>query len=458
MLIGHVDACMFWFMDYSLESGSDRWIEVNNLQQAPLSTQYLVSYLAALRSLVLKLREANRDAENSYVIVEFIVGILSYGTVFGNIHSILELMDASAAINQAEEHHNFEMAGIINFMKEKKIKPELQQLVRDYKELQWQKSKGLDADHFFSGVPKSIQQQIKNFLYLDLVQKVPIFQGTDIHFQHMLALKIRPMHILDGWTIFRKGDEGEEMFFIKSGKVEIGSEDFSIIFVTLSEGSFFGEIALFESCKRTATARAKGNCELCTLSKDEFGILMNLYPAVAEGIRETIRVRKMQEEDRKRAADAAAEAERVRQLLEKEQVKASGSLAAFHVRNSNGGLLRGASGAVSKSKENLTVSAVVRAISVRSRRTSSVVPETAAAATTAALVNDHAPNNTALTGVESSLNLKRLVSTIRQKSKHKVSTLGRPGQLSSVISTNECTDDDKSLQSSGTDKRDESIN
>ncbi|KAI9338984.1 hypothetical protein BDR26DRAFT_919147 [Obelidium mucronatum] len=333
MLIGHVDACLFWFIDSTLLPGPDRWIEeyVMSIHSAaalassaastttspipssdepiavPMSTQYLVSYLSALRSLVLKLRECKRDAENIYVIFEFVAGILSYGTVFGNIHSILELMDSTAAVNQAEEYHNFEMEGIISFMKEKKLRPELQQMVRDYKELQWQKSKGLDEDHFFVGIPKSVQQEIKNFLYLELVQKVPIFQNTDTYFQQMLAFKIRPMHVLSGWTIFRKGDEGEEMFFIKSGQVEICSEDGTIIFVTLTSGAFFGEIALFESCHRTATARAKGNCELCTLTKEEFNILMNLYPTVAEGIRETIRLRKIVEEEKKRKAEEEAE-------------------------------------------------------------------------------------------------------------------------------------------------------
>ncbi|KAJ3063226.1 hypothetical protein HDU98_000931 [Podochytrium sp. JEL0797] len=307
MLIGHVDACLFWFIDWTLAPGPDRWIEKNNLMAVSISTQYLVSYLSALRSLVLKLRECSRDAENIYVIFEFIAGILSYGTVFGNIHSILELMDSTAAVNQAEEYHNFEMEGIITFMKEKKIKPELQQMVRDYKELQWLKSKGLDEDHFFVGIPKSVQQEIKNFLYLDLVQTVPIFQNTDINFQYILAFKIRPLHVLDGWTIFRKGDEGEEMFFIKSGRVEICSEDGKIVFATLTDGAFFGEIALFESCRRTATASAKGNCELCTLSKEEFNMLMNLYPEVAEGIRETIRQRKIQEEEKKKNAAILSE-------------------------------------------------------------------------------------------------------------------------------------------------------
>ncbi|KAJ3097698.1 hypothetical protein HK100_005282 [Physocladia obscura] len=134
---------------------------------------------------------------------------------------------------------------------------------------------------------------------------------------------------------------------------------------------------------------------------------MNLYPAIAEGIRETICVRKIQAGDKKRATDAAAEVERMRLLVEKDQLKASGSLAAFHMRNSsNGGLLR--SGGV-LSKENLSVSAVVRAISVRSRRASSIAQDISA------LANDNTANTQSL--VESPLNLKRMVLTIRQKTK-----------------------------------------
>ncbi|KAJ3224978.1 Cyclic nucleotide-gated olfactory channel [Chytriomyces hyalinus] len=327
----------------------DRWIEHSNLihikdtqDPVPFSTQYLVSYLAALRSLVLKLRECSQDTENIFVIFEFVSGILAYGTVFGNIHSIIELLDSTAALNQAEEYHNFEMEGIISFMKEKAIRPELQKMVRDYKELQWQKSKGLDEDHFFVGIPKSVQLEIKSFLYLGLVQKVPIFQGTDFHFQQTLAFKIKPMHVLNGWHIFRKGDEGDEMFFIKSGNVEICSEDGSIIFATLTDGAFFGEIALFESCHRTATARANGNCELCTLSKEDFNILMNLYPTVAEGIRETIRLRKIQEEEKKKQAEMEAarlRAEEENRLMHRTRSRAHMSSTVSKL--TNGGLLGG---------------------------------------------------------------------------------------------------------------------
>jgi hypothetical protein len=84
--------------------------------------------LAALRSLVLKLRDAENDTEHAYVIFEFLAGILAYGTVFGNIHSIVEMLDNTAVLAHAEEHHKFKMEWLSSYMKQKKLKPELQQV------------------------------------------------------------------------------------------------------------------------------------------------------------------------------------------------------------------------------------------------------------------------------------------------------------------------------------------
>jgi hypothetical protein len=99
LFLGHLDGCLFWFMESYLPPS--RWIDKEKLTDAVFSTQYLVSYISALKSLVLKLRSAYKDEENIYVIFEFIAGILAYGTVFGNIHSIVEMMDDTVVSNQA---------------------------------------------------------------------------------------------------------------------------------------------------------------------------------------------------------------------------------------------------------------------------------------------------------------------------------------------------------------------
>ena len=46
------------------------------------------------------------------------------------------------------------------------------------------------------------------------------------------------------------------MFFINRGMVEVVSEDGSVVFATMTEGKFFGEISLVFSCPRTASIRS----------------------------------------------------------------------------------------------------------------------------------------------------------------------------------------------------------
>ncbi|TPX51757.1 hypothetical protein SeLEV6574_g00088 [Synchytrium endobioticum] len=318
MWMGLLDACLFCHQVQTV-----RLSEGGILGSiVPFSTQFLISYVAAVKSLVLKLREVDMDAENIYVLFEFTVGILAYGTVFGNLHSIVEMLDSTAAIAHAEEKHKFEMGWLRTYMRNKGVVPELQKMVHAHKELQWRKSQGMDEAHLFDDIPRSVQQKIKNFLYLDLVRKVPIFQGTDAAFHNSVTCKIKPLHVLDKWFIFQKGDDGMEMYFIKIGHVEIvGAE--GQIFVTLGPGSFFGEIALLEECKRTASARAKGHVELCVFTRHDFNTLMKQYPRIAEKIRDVIAERKANEarikavQAEKVAAEAKRKAEEVAQESER---------------------------------------------------------------------------------------------------------------------------------------------
>jgi CRP-like cAMP-binding protein len=74
----------------------------------------------------------------------------------------------------------------------------------------------------------------------------------------------------DSELIIRAGEYGDCMYVIQSGKVEViihRLEGREIRIAELSEGDFFGEMAVFEKEVRSATVKAKGEVTVITVDK-----------------------------------------------------------------------------------------------------------------------------------------------------------------------------------------------
>jgi CRP/FNR family transcriptional regulator, cyclic AMP receptor protein len=71
-----------------------------------------------------------------------------------------------------------------------------------------------------------------------------------------------------GDVIFKQGDAGQELFIVKSGKVQIRSGN--RVLDTLSPGNIFGEMALIDSAPRNATAVAITDATLIAVSEKQF--------------------------------------------------------------------------------------------------------------------------------------------------------------------------------------------
>ncbi len=87
-----------------------------------------------------------------------------------------------------------------------------------------------------------------------------------------------------GQPIFAEGDVGTEMFVIQSGTVEIykrsrrGEEK---ILATLEKGDFFGEMSILEDVARTASARAKTDCEVVRINQSTFDEMLRHNAEIA---------------------------------------------------------------------------------------------------------------------------------------------------------------------------------
>lgn len=92
--------------------------------------------------------------------------------------------------------------------------------------------------------------------------------------------KSEEQHVfLPGQVIFREGDNGDTMYIIADGEVNISVND--CVLEVLKAGDIFGEMTLIEERPRTATATARSACSLTPVTREHFLQLVRRTPAFA---------------------------------------------------------------------------------------------------------------------------------------------------------------------------------
>jgi CRP/FNR family transcriptional regulator, cyclic AMP receptor protein len=92
-----------------------------------------------------------------------------------------------------------------------------------------------------------------------------------------------------GTILFQEGDPGEHTYVIKSGKVELKHGD--TILETIEEGAIFGEMALLDGEKRSATAIAVTDCQLVPIDQRRFRFLVQQTPFFAQHVMKVMAAR-----------------------------------------------------------------------------------------------------------------------------------------------------------------------
>jgi CRP-like cAMP-binding protein len=120
---------------------------------------------------------------------------------------------------------------------------------------------------------------------LDLLRAVGLFNSlTNDQLQSLIAIS-QEEHYSDEDVIFRQGSEGDKLFFIREGQVEIlirrkpNEPERSQVF--LGRGQIFGEMALLDMGKRSATVRcSQDGTVLHVISREAFSDLCNSNTAI----------------------------------------------------------------------------------------------------------------------------------------------------------------------------------
>ena len=136
---------------------------------------------------------------------------------------------------------------------------------------------------------------------IELLKHVQIFSEVGESDLSEIAEQLTEIKCRNGQTIFKKGDEGDAMYIIKSGGVRV--HDGNHVLSRLTQGQVFGEFALFDKESRSASITAEEPTVLLELDQDKFAKVMVDKPEVTMGVLKKLirRIREMNELESKLA-------------------------------------------------------------------------------------------------------------------------------------------------------------
>jgi len=119
---------------------------------------------------------------------------------------------------------------------------------------------------------------------LDALRSVPLFASLDDEAAANLRNLLRVNDVPTNTSLFRAGDDGDAMYLIEQGRVQITITDEDkkqIVLAELAQGDFFGEMAIIDGKQRSADATVTETARLAVLSREDFLSFIHDNPKVA---------------------------------------------------------------------------------------------------------------------------------------------------------------------------------
>ncbi len=120
---------------------------------------------------------------------------------------------------------------------------------------------------------------------LNLLAQIPFFTALPLDELDHLVAELDMVRLNSGDVLFREGDPGEHLYVVVNGELEIlMAPDTSdeLILNVLHEGEYLGEMGLImPGGLRTASARARGDVVLLSMSRGQFKDLLQRHPELS---------------------------------------------------------------------------------------------------------------------------------------------------------------------------------
>jgi CRP-like cAMP-binding protein len=122
------------------------------------------------------------------------------------------------------------------------------------------------------------------------LRDVPFFSGLSKRELATVAQQIDEVEVDAGAVLATEGDLGHEFFVIMDGTAEVLRGDAPI--AELGPGEFFGEMALLDEDRRTATVKAISPMKLLVMTRTSFRSIDRTMPQIHAAVAQAISQRR----------------------------------------------------------------------------------------------------------------------------------------------------------------------
>ena len=124
--------------------------------------------------------------------------------------------------------------------------------------------------------------QVTHFLHA-----VTLFQDLDADAISALAPLMIPQRLNAGSVVFQEFDESDALYVIENGSVVVSKQvrdDVDMVLTRFHPGDFFGEMGLFDTAPRSATANTEVESIIWRLDRSVFHDIFSHHPDIASKI------------------------------------------------------------------------------------------------------------------------------------------------------------------------------
>lgn len=219
--------------------------------------------LMALSTMGNNLEPTCRSLEVIFTILMVLGGLMLFTLLIGNIQVFLH------AVMVRRRKMQLRCRDIEWWMRHRQLPSNLKCRVRRYENQRWELAGGQDEMEFIKDLPEGLRRDIKRYLCLGLIKKVPLLCNLDDLILDNICDRVKPLVYSKNEKIIREGDPVQRMIFIVDGRIRRSQSLAKGVVANsmLEAGSFLGDELLSWCLRRPVVDRLPASSATFTCIK-----------------------------------------------------------------------------------------------------------------------------------------------------------------------------------------------